>query len=88
MLKVLSISDAGAFLIDGGYDYDGAVIAELETKENEPRITELAQHTEAQGIKCIAITGKTSDAARPGAACGWRRCCSADSAPTSAATRT
>ena len=43
--------------MDGGYDYDGAVIAELESKENEPRIAELAQHIEAQGIKCIAITG-------------------------------
>ena len=34
--------NCGCYMIDGGYDYNGKVVAELESKENDTKITKIA----------------------------------------------
>eukprot|EP01084_Bolivina_argentea_P312054 540226_1 len=51
------IIEGCSYLIDGGYDYNGKVITELETKENDIKIDKIVADIKSKNLKSIAITG-------------------------------
>ncbi len=45
------IIECCSYFIDGGYDYNGKVIAELETKENETKIDTIVADIKSKNLK-------------------------------------